>query len=365
MAHFSFLDVNEAFMRLVSTFANHSEASSLIEQESRNGPVVRSVNPMVITYREAARRKVLFNQARDCNPFFHVFEAMWMLAGRNELAPLLSYVSTFGQFSDDGETLHGAYGYRWREWFGYDQLNMIIEELKENPDSRRCVLQMWDASALEQGYSKELENGLVTGRHDLYTATNGGKDVPCNLSAVFNVINNELVMTVFNRSNDLILGCLGANYVHFGFLQEYVANCLGLPCGPYHQVTTNLHVYVDSPTWKPESYLRDETEIVVDFSEYRRSRFEKECFDREVQLFVDDPVRSHTYRDTFLNDVAKPMMKAFYCHKERLYDWANTHVEEIKAGDWRMASRMWLEKRRLNWEAKNVKAPIAASDPTE
>ncbi|MGK3946522.1 thymidylate synthase, partial [Streptomyces caeruleatus] len=69
-------------------------------------------------------------------------EALWMLNGNNNLDYLLWFNSKFGEYSDDGETLHGAYGHRWRQYFGYDQLEWIIDELTNNPASRRCVLQM-------------------------------------------------------------------------------------------------------------------------------------------------------------------------------------------------------------------------------
>lgn len=36
---------------------------------------------------------------------------------------------------------------RWRKFFGYDQLDWIVEELTANPDTRRCVLSMWDPGA--------------------------------------------------------------------------------------------------------------------------------------------------------------------------------------------------------------------------
>src|SRR5690554_4488682 len=149
---------DQAFIEMIHVLQGIRGEHKIRRQDSRNGKVIRVIEPVTIQHRSPLNR-VLFNQERDCNPFFHLFEAMWMLAGRNDLAPLQYFVSTFGQFSDDGKTLNGAYGYRWRhapEMFtgfdteqtyernSYDQLNVIIEELRNNPDSRRCVLQMWN-----------------------------------------------------------------------------------------------------------------------------------------------------------------------------------------------------------------------------
>ena len=59
-----------------------------VERESRNGPVVVFPEP-VTTVCERPEERVLFHCERDANPFFHLFEALWMLAGRNDLAYLL------------------------------------------------------------------------------------------------------------------------------------------------------------------------------------------------------------------------------------------------------------------------------------
>ena len=88
-----------------------------ISETSRNGPVLRIPYPVTIAYKRPWER-VLFSNARDANPYFHLFESMWMLAGRNDLGWIQQFNSRMSEFSDDGISLHGAYGYRWRKWFG-------------------------------------------------------------------------------------------------------------------------------------------------------------------------------------------------------------------------------------------------------
>ena len=94
---------------------------------------------------------VLFNSARDCNPWFHLYESLWMLAGRNDVASIAYYAKNMANYSDDGKTLNGAYGFRWRHmvargqpWKGVDQLDILVNHLKADPTSRRAVLQMWN-----------------------------------------------------------------------------------------------------------------------------------------------------------------------------------------------------------------------------
>src|SRR5690606_6235064 len=139
---------------------------------------------------------------RDANPFLHFFESLWMLAGRNDVDYMTRLVRRFAAYSDDGKTFNGAYGYRWRKWFGRDQLQQIIGALRSNPQDRRCVLGMWDAG------------------HDLGLQS---ADLPCNTHIYFRIQDDRLNMTVCNRSNDAIWGAVGANVVHMSFLQEYMA----------------------------------------------------------------------------------------------------------------------------------------------
>src|SRR3974390_2807104 len=87
-----------------------------VVRDSRNGPVTVMEEPVTTTYIRPCER-VLFWKERDANPFFHFFESLWMLAGRDDLAFLTKFVKRFEDFSDDGLTLHGAYGYRWLRYF--------------------------------------------------------------------------------------------------------------------------------------------------------------------------------------------------------------------------------------------------------
>ena len=155
-------------------------------------------------------------------------------------------------------------------------------------------------------------------------------------------------MTVFNRSNDLVLGMLGANYVHFTFLQEYIANCLGVGVGKYNHVTNNLHVYTEGkwdPTWGEEHVRREAVcpwALVKDQETLTRS-------------WSNSAIRTSTTSTTpnlSLENVARPMMNAFYMHKRREYGSAFGIANDVQADDWRTAAMEWLVKRRSGWEKK-------------
>lgn len=363
--HYKCKGVNEAFDTIVSDFANRSVP--LITTDTRNGQVLQVAEPVLLTYQNPLQR-VLFNTARDCNPFFHVAEALWMLNGSNNLDYLLWFNSKFGDYSDDGVTLHGAYGHRWREYFGYDQLEWIIDELAANPTSRRCVLQMWDGGRTEFVLDRNSQGHLlntctwkaIDGTGDLYIATHGGKDVPCNTNAYFLVNNGKLDMTVCNRSNDAIWGMLGANVVHFSFLQEYMAAAIGIPVGVYHQVTNNLHVYTER--FNPDKWLNPRNKFAAptsylpewDDRQFIPLIYKRNKFDIQLAHFIGTiegcPVRTdYTYEEPFLVHVAIPMYKAFALHKERKYEAALKTCDRILSVDWRTASYNWLKKREQMW----------------
>lgn len=193
-------------------------------RDSRNGPIIEFPYPVMTTFRYPLK-KVSMCPVRDANPFFHLFEAMWMLEGRNDVVFPAHFAGNIKNYAEPSGELFGAYGYRWRHHFKKDQLEWVIRELKINPDSRRIVLSMWDANQ---------------------DVPNFAKDHPCNTHCYFRVRNDgSLDLTVCNRSNDAVWGLFGANVVHFSFLLEYVAFCTGLPVGKMYFNSNSLHIYTE------------------------------------------------------------------------------------------------------------------------
>jgi hypothetical protein len=313
-------------------------------RESRNGPVLVAPTPVATCYRSPTER-VLFSALRDANPFFHLFEALWMLAGRRDVAYVRQFAGNIALYSDDGETFHGAYGHRWRRAFAADQLPPIISRLRANRDDRRQVLQMWDAE------------------QDLLADQSRGLDFPCNLAASFHV-NDEgmLDMTVFNRSNDIVWGCYGANVVHFSVLHELVAHGAGVPVGRYWQVSTNWHGYLK--TLEP---LRELADLAPEpFSPFTRGfdlysmgqvapvpllseGEEVMAFLAEVEDFVAG-THGVGYRSRFLRRVAFPVLEAWMIYKSDAadrHDQAIVHLaDNCAALDWRIACQQWVARRK-------------------
>jgi thymidylate synthase len=336
-----------------------------VDRDSRNGPVRMFPEPVTTVYERPAER-VLFWKERDANPFFHLYESLWMLGGRNDVESVAAYVENIRNYSDDGVTFHGAYGYRWRNHFANwqvtnleelanenifevakDQLPLIINALRENQDDRRQVLSMWDAN-------------VDLGRQ--------GKDLPCNLQAIFQVApDGRLDMTVTNRSNDIVWGAYGANAVHFSYLHEYVARSIGVEQGIYRQVSTNFHAYHATLTkvdclgdfaidmsLNSGSLLHDPY-IAQAVEPFPLISIDPAKWNDELEMFLGNP-DTIGLTDPFFRRVAYPMCRAHREFKnksnpnrfESALDW----VDQVKATDWQLAAREWLARR---WEAAKAK----------
>lgn len=346
-------NVNEAYGHGLLWLANRGHA-----EPSRDGDVIVAPDP-VITHYTQPRERVLFSPQRDANPFFHFMEGLWMLAGRNDVEWPTQFNSTFGQFSDDGKIFHGAYGYRWREYFGYDQLEVIIDELKANPASRRCVLTMWDAQSDEERREGADKLMYITGG-DLFTAVEGGKDVPCNTNVFFRIQNGRLDMMVNCRSNDVIWGAYGANAVHMSMLQEYVARSVNVSVGIYTQSSFNFHAYTDRFPLEHFPLMAHEANEHDYYSQnkvapYPLMQSERKVWDEDLQNFMmlahpkNDPIDNYAkvgmFTDPIFAGVAMPMLCAWVAHKRKNYRQALHFVQDVVALDWQLAAKMWLERR--------------------
>lgn len=313
-----------------------------VSRDSRNGPVVKFPGPATIQYKNPTER-VVFWAERDCNPFFHLMESLWMLAGRNDTTFLTQFVARMIEYSDDGETFHGAYGHRWRKHFGQDQLSMVVQTLRANQDDRRCVVQMWDAES-DLGRS--------------------GKDFPCNTQVVFSINGERLDMSVFNRSNDLVWGALGANAVHFSFLQEYMAARIGVEVGQYWQISNNMHLYTDQHQGLMErlaeeahNYPLAGTKVCDPYGLGHVSPFplmstDPASWERELFKFLEYPTCPN-FEDPFFSHVAHPMFMAHQAFKMlpkgQNYDQALLLLEDVVASDWRKAAQEWILRRKANY----------------
>lgn len=307
-------NVNDAF-----PVAIRAMRESGVPLPSRNGPVLEYPEPYSIMFDRPCSR-VLFDKKRAINPFLHFFEPLWILAGQDDVKFLADIVPRFYDYSDNHQTFYGAYGKRLL--FPVNQIRSAIEQLKANHDDRRVVL-------------------VIRQPEDINYS---GADQPCNVAIAFKIRNGKLNMHVFNRSNDLIWGMLGANVVQFSTLQEYMALRIGVPVGVYHQTTDSMHVYTDNPQWdtlKDTDIFISDPYILREVEHFPLSvgNIDADAFDWDLSNFFEDGERD-SFVSTYFRGVVKPMWQTFMAHKE--YKDGLRFVHNIDASDWRFVTKQWL-----------------------
>ena len=339
-------NVHEAFILGVDAFTWDGDVQ---EQDSRAGATLEFDGPVVTTYEYPCER-VLFWEGRDANPFFHFMEGLWMLQGREDVEFLAHYNKGMEAFSDNGFTLNGAYGYRWREFYEKDQLDVVVKRLQDNPDDRRCVVAMWECN-------NDLDRDTL--------------DTPCNTHIYFKVRNNKLNMTVCCRSNDMIWGAYGANAVHFSMLQEYMAARIGVEVGVYNQVSDSFHVYTElfnSMKEKLPEFDYYTFKYPMVGNPYKTiSVFpmvnDPEEFDGDLDAFFRG--QQNGFANHFFSDVAIPMKTAWDMHKldHNTRGEISLLYSFCKAEDWQIACVEWLERRlKGKEEAKDTEAVIGETN---
>lgn len=316
-----------------------------VHEDSRNGPVLVSPEPVTTIYQHPNRR-VLMSPMRNANPFFHVMEALWMLAGQQDVKFVSKYNKQMLTYSDDGVTLRGAYGYRWRHHFMKDQLNVIAQMILGDRTTRRAVLAMWDA---------DDDLGVVS------------LDIPCNTHIYFDTLCGPLNATVCCRSNDILWGAYGANAVHFSFLLEYMAARCRLPMGVLRQVSNNFHLYpaflgkIDMRELANDARVSDlYTEGQAGGRSYQRRAATPgpalvplvkaaDKFDADLAAFMMDPVTTDEFKDNpFFSWVATPMARAWEYYKRKEHYRALEQLDLVLADDWRRACQNWISRKVTN-----------------
>lgn len=295
--------------------------------QTRNGVGLKVRGPVILELTDPTKR-VLFDPVRRANPYFHVMEFIWMMAGDNSTHWLSQFNTRFKTYAESNGLHHGAYGHRWREHFGHDQLITAVTELRRDPESRRVVLAMWDPAADQGNFER--------------------KDLPCNTHIYLEIEDGNLNMTVCNRSNDLFWGMLGSNIVHMTMLQEVLASAIGVPLGVYRVFTNNLHVYPAMPRFQelwnskhsPNLY-RHTLPNLAHFpilSGVTLDKFMHECYE-----FIHAP-KKH-YDSLWLEHVAAPMYLEYMGRLDRK-SAEGLYLPNIADKAWQMACKLWEDWHR-------------------
>ena len=165
-------------------------------------------------------RKII-NKERKWNEEYAEAEWQWYLSGDPHVETLGDIYGKvpeiWKRMADPNGKVNSNYGYQWER---NAQLDMVLEILKHNKDTRQACVSIYDG--------KEI--------------TDYAFDTPCTYAIQFTILHGRLDMCVTMRSNDLWYGFCNDQY-QFSKLQEMDSNKLNIEPGVYYHFAHNMHLY--------------------------------------------------------------------------------------------------------------------------
>lgn len=193
-------------------------------QKGRGGSTSELLHA-IIEVRDPRQRWIL-SRTPGLSVAFAIVEVIGILNGRQDSGYLNYFNPRLPRFAGHDSQYHGAYGFRLRQSFGFDQLQRAANVLANNPDGRQVVLQIWDSA---KDFPKDTGEPIAD-------------DIPCNICSLLKLRNGKLEWSQIMRSNDIFKG-LPYNFVQFMTLQEVIAGWIGAVPGTYTHFSDSLHVY--------------------------------------------------------------------------------------------------------------------------
>ncbi len=157
---------------------------------------------------------------------FALAELVWILVGSDDSTVINFWNPILPRYAGNSEKYPGAYGFRIKHNFGFDQLERAYEALKNEPSNRQTVILIWDPQ-------KDFPNK---------NGESANADIPCNICSLLKIREQKLEWTQIMRSNDVFRGT-PYNFVQFTCLQEILAGWLEVEVGSYTHFCDSLHLY--------------------------------------------------------------------------------------------------------------------------
>ena len=156
-----------------------------------------------------------------------IHELLWFLKGDTNIQYLKeNKVSIWDEWADENGNLGPVYGSQWRSWPArdgqhIDQIEQIIRQIKETPDSRRIIVSAWNVG--------EIKNMALP---------------PCHAFFQFYVADNKLSCQLYQRSADTFLG-VPFNIASYALLTMMVAQVCDLELGDFVHTLGDAHLYLN------------------------------------------------------------------------------------------------------------------------
>lgn len=156
-----------------------------------------------------------------------IYELLWFLKGDTNVKYLQDNgVSIWNEWADGNGDLGPVYGHQWRSWPNckggtIDQIQNVVDTIKNNPNSRRMLVTAWNPSEVD-------EMALP----------------PCHCLFQFYVANDKLSLQLYQRSADTFLG-VPFNIASYALLLQMMAQVTGLEAGEFIHTTGDTHLYLN------------------------------------------------------------------------------------------------------------------------
>ncbi len=156
-----------------------------------------------------------------------IYELLWFLKGDTNIAYLNEHgVSIWDEWADKNGDLGPVYGHQWRSWAGadgkiYDQIKDVLHQIKNNPDSRRMIVNAWNVA--------DLPKMALS---------------PCHALFQFYVADGKLSCQLYQRSADVFLG-VPFNIASYALLTMMIAQVCGLQPGEFIHTLGDAHLYTN------------------------------------------------------------------------------------------------------------------------
>ena len=187
-----------------------------------------------------------------------IHELLWFLNGSTNTKYLNDNgVTIWNEWAKENGELGPVYGYQWRSWpkpdgTHVDQIAMVVESIKNNPDSRRHIVSAWNVGALDQMALP-----------------------PCHLLFQFYVAGGKLSCQMYQRSCDIFIG-VPFNIASYSLLTLMMARSTGLKPGEFIHTLGDAHIYLNhidqvklqltrTPYPLPEMKLNEDVTNIFDF----------------------------------------------------------------------------------------------------
>ena len=156
-----------------------------------------------------------------------IYELLWFLRGDTNIKYLKDHgVSIWDEWADENGELGPVYRHQWRSWPDenggtIDQIQNVVNQIKNNPDSRRMIVSAWNVA--------EVERMALP---------------PCHTMFQFYVANGRLSLQLYQRSADTFLG-VPFNIASYALLLQMMAQVTGLKAGDFIHTTGDTHLYLN------------------------------------------------------------------------------------------------------------------------